>query len=98
VSVYAIAQLTVHDRARYLRYAERVAAAIGRHGGRVLAADDSPRSIEGTLTHARVVLLEFPNAATFESWYRSDEYQEIAKDRFASTEGTVTLVRGLPQR
>lgn len=96
--VYAIAQLTVHDRARYLRYAERVATAIGSHGGRVLAADDAPRPIEGTLTHPRVVLLEFPNAAAFESWYTSDEYQEIAKDRLAATEGTVTLVRGLPSR
>jgi uncharacterized protein (DUF1330 family) len=56
-----------------------------------------PRTIEGVSRHQRVVIIELPDAAAFDAWYRSAAYQEIARDRWAATEGVVTLVRGLPK-
>jgi uncharacterized protein (DUF1330 family) len=94
VAVYVIVQLTVHDRERYDRYAERFLPTIAPYGGRVLAAQDSPQVLEGTWPHERVVLLSFADRDAFTSWAESPEYREIVGDRLAATEGPVLLVDG----
>jgi len=43
VTVYAIAQITIHDRACYDRYMNAFMPVLTRYGGRLLAADNSPR-------------------------------------------------------
>jgi uncharacterized protein (DUF1330 family) len=43
----------------------------------------------------KVIVLAFPDRATFTTWLTSPEYREISKDRIAATEGVVLLVRGL---
>ncbi|MEO6025763.1 MAG: DUF1330 domain-containing protein [Candidatus Binatia bacterium] len=93
--VYAIAQISIHDRKRYDRYASRFAAVLAKFNGRALAADESPLVVEGAWPHDKVILLSFPNRAEFERWATSPEYQEIAQDRLAATTGTVLLVAGL---
>jgi uncharacterized protein (DUF1330 family) len=95
VSVYVVAQLSIHDRARYDRYASRFMDVFAGSGGRVLASDESSSVVEGTWPHQKVVLLEFPDRAAFERWSRSPEYTEIAKDRIAATTGCVLLVSGI---
>ena len=92
--VYALAQITIHDRERYDRYAARFAAVFAKFHGRALAADESPLVVEGEWPHDKVILLSFPNREEFERWALSPEYQEIAKDRVAATTGTVLLVAG----
>ena len=94
-TVYALAQLSIHDRARYDRYASRFLKVLERFEGRLLAADESPDVVEGEWTHQKVVLIAFPSRPAFERWASSPEYQEISKDRVASTTGTVLLVAGL---
>ncbi|MBQ1070126.1 DUF1330 domain-containing protein, partial [Micromonospora sp. D75] len=51
MTVYALAQLTIHDRARYDRYAAAFPPVLARYGGRLLAADTSPRVVEGEWPH-----------------------------------------------
>jgi uncharacterized protein (DUF1330 family) len=41
------------------------------------------------------VLLEFSNREQLETWRRSREYVDIAKDRLASTTGCVVITEGL---
>src|SRR5688500_14750810 len=53
MSVYALAQLTIHDRDRYQRYAARFLPILHAHGGRLLAADDHPEVLEGAWDHER---------------------------------------------
>ena len=43
MSVYAIAQLKITDRAAYDRYQAKFMGVMKRYRGRVLAADESPR-------------------------------------------------------
>jgi uncharacterized protein (DUF1330 family) len=93
--IYALAQLTIHDRARYLRYVKRFGAVLEKFKGRVLAADDAPVVMEGTWDRQKVVLLAFETEGSFNAWARSPEYTEISQDRLASTEGPVLMVHGL---
>src|SRR5262245_48450563 len=92
--VYALAQISIHDRARYDRYVSRFMQVFQNFKGRLLAADESPVVVEGEWPHQKVILMAFPDRAEFERWAYSSEYQEIAKDRVASTTGSVVLVNG----
>ena len=93
--VYAIAQLTIHDRAVYDRYAARFRSMFGRFRGRLLAADEGPQVVEGSWDRQKVVLFEFPDEGAFREWFDSPDYREIVKDRHASSDGVVLLVQGM---
>ena len=95
VTVYAIAQLTIHDRVRYQRYVAAFMPVLTRYGGRLLAADEHPEVTEGQWDGDKVVLMAFPDRETFTTWLTSPEYQEIARDRLAAADTTGILVRGL---
>ncbi len=94
MSVYVIGELAIHDRDRYDRYAARFLDALAGTGGRLLAADESPMVVEGAWSGDKVVLIEFPDHASYERWATSDAYREIAVDRIAATSGHVLLVTG----
>jgi uncharacterized protein (DUF1330 family) len=96
MTVYALAQLTITDRAAYDRYQSRFMGVMARYKGQVLAADEHPKVIEGVWDRQKVVLLSFPDEAAFWEWEKSDDYQEIAKDRKAGSNAAVLLVRGIP--
>jgi uncharacterized protein (DUF1330 family) len=95
MSVYAIAQLKITDRAAYDRYQAKFMGVMKRYKGRVMAADQSPKVIEGNWDRDKVVVLSFPDEAAFSEWAESPEYQEISKDRKAGSEAVVLLVKGL---
>lgn len=95
MTVYALAELKIHDRGGYDRYAARFAESLRPFDGRLLAADERPQTIEGDWTYDKVVLIEFRDEETFRTWASSELYTEIAVDRVASTTGTVLLVRGV---
>ena len=95
MSVYAIAQLKITDRAAYDRYQAKFMGVMKRFQGRVLAADESPKVIEGSWDRDKVVVLSFPDETSFREWADSPEYQEISKDRKAGSEAVVLLVRGI---
>jgi uncharacterized protein (DUF1330 family) len=95
VTVYAIAQLRFTDRAAYDRYQARFMEVFGRHPGTLLAADESPRVVEGQWDREKVVLMSFPDEAAFYGWAQSPEYQEISKDRRAGADTVVVLAKGL---
>ncbi len=95
MTVYAIAQLTIHDRARYQRYAAAFMPILAKYRGRLLAADEHPEVTEGQWDGDKIVLMAFPDRETFTAWVTSPEYREISKDRLAAAESTGILVRGL---
>ena len=95
MSVYAIAQLWIHDRARYGRYVERFMDVFTKYKGSLLAADPSPVVFEGPWDGNRIVVLSFPDEASFRDWAESPEYQEIAKDRKAAARSVIVMVHGM---
>jgi len=98
MSVYAIAQLWIHDPARYGRYVERFMDVFKNYKGRVLAADESPVVFEGPWDGSKVVVLSFPDEASFRDWAESAEYQEIAEDRKAAARSVIVMVHGIAGR
>lgn len=95
MTVYAIGQILIHDRARYQRYAAAFSATLTPHGGSLLAADEAPVAIEGALACEKVIPLRFPDEVAFRAWEQSPAYSKIAVDRHAATSGSVMLVRGI---
>jgi len=94
MSVYAIAMLTITDRENYGRYLSKFMGVMSRFRGKVLAADGSPKVIEGAWDRERVVVLEFPDEPAFHEFWDSPEYQEIVKDRWAGSNGVILLAKG----
>nr|WP_090281394.1 DUF1330 domain-containing protein [Mycolicibacterium komanii]CRL77664.1 hypothetical protein CPGR_04891 [Mycolicibacterium komanii] len=95
MTVYAIAQLRFTDRVAYDRYQARFLDIFTRYSGTLLAADESPQILEGSSDRDKVVLMSFPDEASFRAWADSPEYQEISKDRHAGADSLVMLVEGL---
>ncbi|MEZ5994324.1 MAG: DUF1330 domain-containing protein [Hyphomonadaceae bacterium] len=96
MTVYALAQLRIHDRERYGRYMARFMPVLTKYNGRLLAADDEPRVLEGQWwDRNKVVLMAFEDAAALRAWAGSAEYAEIAEDRKAGAEAVVLLIKGL---
>lgn len=94
MTVYAIAQLRFIDRAAYDRYQSQFMAVFRRHAGTLLAADESPRVVEGQWDRQKVVLMSFPDEPAFQRWVESPEYQHISRDRHAGADTLVLLVEG----
>lgn len=95
--VYAIAQLTITDRAAYDPYQSRFMGVMKRFKGTLLAADEHPQVVEGQWDREKAVLLSFPDEASFHEWAESPDYQEIAKDRKAGSTAVILLVKGIGQ-
>jgi uncharacterized protein (DUF1330 family) len=95
VTAYVLAQLTIHDRARYDRYAAQFMGVLSGFEGRLLAADESPGVMEGDWPHQKVVLIEFKDREEAMRWASSPEYRKIAVDREGSTVATVLMVTGV---
>ncbi len=94
MSVYVIAQGKIENRELLDQYGAKVGSTIKSHQGRVVAYDEEPEVVEGSIDHPRTVILEFPSMTAFYAWYNSPEYQEILPLRLKSTPGTLIVVKG----
>jgi len=94
MTVYAIAQLKMTDRTAYDRYQARFFDVFRKFNGRLLAADENPRVLEGVWPHDKLVMMSFPDEASFTAYSASPDYQDIARDRKAGAQATVLLVKG----
>jgi uncharacterized protein (DUF1330 family) len=92
--VYVIGQSKIENPGLLDQYVAKVVPTIESHQGRVLAFDEKPEVVEGSIEHPRIVILEFPSMAAFQGWYNSPEYQEILPLRLSSTRGTLIIAKG----
>ena len=95
MSCYVLAQLKFRDVAAYRRYQAQFFEVMRPFKGRLLVADEAPRVLEGSWSRDKVVLIWFPDEASFHDWERSDASQRIARDRIAGAETVSLLLRGL---
>ena len=94
VTVYVIVQLKMTDRAAYDRYQARFFDVFRKFNGRLLSADEQPAVIEGSWDRDKIVLMSFPDAASFRAWSESPDYVEISRDRKAGAQAIVLLAKG----
>lgn len=95
MTVYALAQIRIHDRNRYQRYVAGFMPILIKYGGRLLAAEERPECLQGDWPFDKVIVMAFKDRSSWQRWAMSPEYQEISKDRVAATDGTVLLVNGI---
>jgi uncharacterized protein (DUF1330 family) len=96
MAAYLIADIaTISDAARYEDYKRGVAATVEKVGGRFLVRGGSAKTVEGDWQPGRVVVIEFPDMATLESWYRSSDYAPLLALRLACSDGRLIAVEGV---
>ena len=95
MTVYAIAQGTITDRAQFDRYLEKSGPTLLAYGARLLAVDEAPTVVEGAVDHPRTVLIAFESADDFYRWYDSPEYTTARKGRETASVGRFLLVKGV---
>ena len=93
MTVYAIAALKFTDRDAYNRYQAAFMDVFQRYSGTLLAADETPRVIEGEWNRDKVVLMSFPDEASFREWAESPDYKRISEDRRAGSDTVVVRDR-----
>ena len=98
MTVYIIAQLRFTDIEAYRRYQKAFPAVFAKFSGKVVAADESPRVLEGEWRRDKVVILSFPDEAEAQRFATDPEYQAISKDRKAGADAVVLLVKGFEPR
>lgn len=95
MAVYLLAQLRFTEKERYDSYQRRFMDVFRRFNGRLLAADEHPRVLEGAWDRDKVVLMSFPNEPSAHAFLQSAAYREIARDRKAGADTVALLVHGL---
>lgn len=94
MAAYWIAHVTVTDAERYARYQALAPAAFARFGARFLARGGEAEVLEGP-THARHVVIEFPDLAAARACYDSAEYRAARAARAGAADVAVVIVAGL---
>lgn len=95
MSHYIVARIDISDREEYSQYEAGFTEILLKYSGQLLSVDEDARLLEGEWPATRTVLIEFPSEEKAMDWYSSDEYQQLAKYRFASSEGNIVLIKGL---
>ena len=74
-----------------------IAETIAKYGGRYLVrgASANPKLIEGGPEPKVIVILEFPDSASFDRWYKSPEYQKILPHRLQNSKGRLFTLEGM---
>ena len=94
MTVYVIVQLKMTNREAYDRYQARFFDVFKKFDGRLLSADEHPAVLEGPWPHDKLVMMSFPDEASFLAFSSSPDYVEISRDRKAGAQATVLLVKG----
>jgi uncharacterized protein (DUF1330 family) len=98
MNAYILAQLRFKDLSAYQRYRTAFPAVFAQFNGRVLVADDTPRSLSGVLGWDKVVVMEFPDEHEALRFIHSPQYREISVDFELGAEATFTLLKGIKPR
>jgi uncharacterized protein (DUF1330 family) len=91
---YVVVSLEITNPEGYQAYLPGAGAAVQAHGGQLLAADPGTAVLEGP-AGKMTVLIQFPDKAAAEGWYRSSEYQGVVHLRHESAEGTMVIADGV---
>ena len=77
-------------------YAAGAGPSIAAYGGKLLAANASPGTLEGASGLTSVALLEFPDTNSLHRWYESPEYGQWKPIRHRSSSADAVYFDGLP--
>lgn len=91
---YLIGDLDIFDMSKIEDYRAQALPLVERFGGKALALDAAPVELEHW-TSGNIVLIEFPDRASIEALFASEEYAPLAKQRQAASRSRLIAVEGL---
>ncbi len=91
---YFVANIQIINENEYNKYVNKVDEVFSKYNGKYLALDDNPQLLEGDWNYTRSVIISFKNKSDFDSWYNSEDYQEILKYRLNSAKCDTVLIKG----
>lgn len=94
MAAYVVVQIGIHDLVRYERYKTLAPPSIAAYGGRYLVRGGPSELLEGEWQPARLVILEFPDAARARAWWSSPEYAPAKAIRQACARTEMLLIEG----
>lgn len=94
MTAYLLIRLEIHDKARFLRYAEAARGIAPRYGARYLATGRPAEVLEGDGVTSPIVLTEWPSADAIRAFWRSPEYRAAAKLRDGAATVSATIIEG----
>ena len=95
MAAYVIFDVDIRDANRYQEFMTQVKPALAEAGARYLARGGKHTVYEGDWTPRRIVLLEFPSVAAWESFYLGPVYQGLKSIRDQCSSARLVGVEGL---
>jgi uncharacterized protein (DUF1330 family) len=95
MAAYVIFDVEITDPQRYQEFMSRVKPALEAAGARYLARGGPHKVHEGDWEPRRIVLLEFPSIAAWESFYNGATYQGLKAVRDACSSARLVSVEGI---
>ena len=92
---YVIFDVEIRDPARYQDFMTQVKPALQQAGARYLARGGTHKVYEGDWTPRRIVILEFPSVAAWETFYNGPVYQGLKQIRDEVSSARLVSVEGL---
>jgi uncharacterized protein (DUF1330 family) len=95
MAFYVVWDAEITNRPGLEPYVSAVSDTIAKHGGKYLVRGGEIKLIEGGPEPKRIVILEFPDAASYDRWYKSPEYQKILPHRLQNSKGRLFTLEGV---
>ena len=95
MTAYVLVELDFTDPSVLDEYKRLATIAGERHGATYLARGGETVLLEGKEQPKRITLLAFPDLASAQAWYDSDEYQAARAVRASGSNGRFIAVEGV---
>ena len=95
MTAYVIFDVEIRDSNRYQDFMAKVKPALAEAGARYLARGGAHKVYEGDWSPRRIVLLEFPSVAAWESFYNGPVYQGLKSIRDECSSARLVGVEGV---
>jgi len=95
MAAYLYGNIEITDPVLYAQYRAQVPAVIAAHGGRYLVRGGAVTALEGDTPAHRQVILEFPDMAQLQAFYRSADYAPLLALRQRAARGSLVAMEGV---
>ena len=95
MAAYVIVDIEITDPKRYDEYRRIAAPTVTAHGGRYVVRGGAVEKLEGAWKPSRLVVLEFPSAASAREWWSSEDYRPARELRESCTNADMIVVEGV---
>ncbi len=94
MSAYVIAQLHVHDMAKFEKYLAGFYAIFKRHGGKLVGRSLEAEVMEGEWAMPRTVIMRFPTSDDARRWHADPDCRALAVHCNRASRANIVMVDG----